>query len=107
MSDGLPPWREITTDDYAPRIFPAPTPSAPWIASSDRVYALLEGQHRGEYRLRLILREAVDLKRGPKADPSWYWDYDAGPPAITCVAETWILTKDGRRRRVGWNGFAR
>lgn len=61
------PWREITTDDY-------------W-----------------KYRLRLILREAVDLKRGPKANPLWYWDYDAGPPAITSVAETWIQLNDGRR----------
>ena len=108
MSDApAPPWREITTDDYAPRTFTELSGSFPWIASSDRVYALLNGQHRGEYRLRLILREAVDLKRGPKADPSWYWDYDAGPPAITCVAETWIQAKDGRRRKVGVNGFAR
>ncbi|POR42686.1 hypothetical protein CRT23_11165 [Methylobacterium sp. V23] len=70
------------------------------------MYELLYEQHEGRCRLRLILREAIDLKRGPKADPLWYWDYDAGPPAITCVAETWILTKDGRRRRVGENGYA-
>ena len=107
MSDPVAPWREITTDDYHPRIFPATSPSAPWIASSNRVYALLQEQHRGECRLRLILREAIDLKRGPNANALWYWDYDAGPPAITCVAETWIQTKDGRRRRVGDNGFAR
>lgn len=47
MSIELPPWREITTNDYHPRIFPATTASAPWIASSDRVYALLQEQHRG------------------------------------------------------------
>lgn len=61
----------------------------------------------GEFRLRLILREAVDLKRGPKMDPLWYWHYDPGPAAISCVAEIWIQTKDGRRRRVGERGFAR
>lgn len=75
MSDAPPPpWREITTDDYAPRTFPKLYGSFPCIASSDRVYALLKGQHRGKYRgkyrLRLILREAVDLKRGPKVEPS-------------------------------------
>ena len=105
--EAAPPWREITTDDYHPRIFPATTPSALWIASSDRVYALLQEQHRGECRLRLILREWVDLKRGPKANPLWYWDYGAGSPTITCAAETRIQTKDGRRRRAGENGFAR
>jgi hypothetical protein len=107
LSDASAPWREITTDDYHPRIFPATTASAQWIASTNCVAALLGEQHRGECRLRLILRESLDLKPGPKADPLWVWDYDAGPPAITCVAETWILTKDGRRRRVGENGFAR
>jgi hypothetical protein len=106
VTDQQPPWREITTDDYHPRTFPAPTPSAPWIASCDRVYALLYEQHEGKCRLRLILREAVDLKRSPKANPLWLWDYDAGPPSISCVAETWIQTKDRRRRRVGDNGFA-
>jgi hypothetical protein len=107
LSDAVPPWREITTDDYHPRIFPATTARAPWIASCDRVYQLISEQHEGQYWLRLILREATDLKRGPKAIPLWLWDYDAGPPAITCVAETWILMKDGRQHRVGENGFAR
>jgi hypothetical protein len=98
-----PPWREITTDDYHPRTFANTGNSAQWIASSDRVY----DQHQGKCRLRLILREAVDLKRGPRADPLWCWDYDAGPPAINCVSEIWIQTKDGRQRRVGESGFAR
>lgn len=40
-------------------------------------------------------------------DPLWYWHYDPGPAAISCVAEIWIQTKDGRRRRVGERGFAR
>lgn len=102
-----PPWREITTDDYHPRIYPATTTSSQWIASSQRVHELLLQQHQGEFRLRLILREAVDLKRGPKANPLWYWDYDPGPDAISCVTEIWIETKDGRRRRVGERGFAR
>ena len=96
MSDAAAPWREITTDAYHPRIFPATTARAPWIALSDRVYELLYEQLEGRCRLRLILREAVDLKRGPKADPLWYWDYDAGPPANACAAEIWIQSKDGR-----------
>ena len=75
-----------------PRIFLAPTLSAPWIASNNRVDALLQEQHRGECRLCLILREAVALKRGQNANRVWCWDYDAGPPAITCLAETWIQT---------------
>lgn len=32
MNDQQPPWREIITDDYHPRIFTATTPSAQWIA---------------------------------------------------------------------------
>jgi hypothetical protein len=88
LSDHVPPWRKITTNHYRPRIFPATTASAPWIASSDRVYELPYEQHEGWCRLRLILREAVDLKLSSKADPLRYWDYDAGPPAINCVVET-------------------
>jgi hypothetical protein len=71
------------------------------------VHELLLQQHQGEIRLRLILREAVDLNRAPKANPLWCWDYDPGLDAISCVAEIWIQTKDRRRRRVGERGFAR
>ncbi|MCG5245317.1 hypothetical protein [Methylorubrum extorquens] len=73
MSETALPWRQITTDDYHLRIFyPATTACVPWIASSDRVYALLNEQCDGKCRLRPILREAVDLKPEPKADPRWY-----------------------------------
>ena len=73
VSDELPPWREITTDDYHPRAFPDGKGGAAWIASSQRIKDLLERQHAGELRLRLVLREAVDLKRGPRGDPTWLW----------------------------------
>lgn len=107
MSEEPPPWREITTDDYHPRIYPATSVSSQWIASCERIRDLLQRQHDGEFRLRLILREAMDLKRGPKVNPLWFWDYDSGPDTISCVTETWIQAKDGRRRRVGERGFAR
>lgn len=68
MTDQQPSWREITTNDNAPRIFPVSSGSSPRIASSDRVHALLQEQDRGECRLRLILREMNDLKRGPNAN---------------------------------------
>ena len=57
MSDApAPPWREITIDDYVPRIFLARTAGAQWIASSDRVHELLLGKHEGRYRHLLTLR---------------------------------------------------
>lgn len=99
MHDEPPPWREITTDDYHPRVFPDGKGGTAWIASSQRIKDLLERQHAGEFRLRLVLREAVDLKPGPRVDPTWLWDYDAGPAAIMSVAEIVIQTKDGRRRK--------
>ncbi|POR41824.1 hypothetical protein [Methylobacterium sp. V23] len=64
MTDQQPPWREITTHEYESRIFPAPTGSAAWIASLDRVYDILFEQQEGRCRLQPIPREAVDLKRG-------------------------------------------
>jgi len=36
MSNRAPPWREITTEDFHPRIFPDTGDSAQWIASSRR-----------------------------------------------------------------------
>jgi hypothetical protein len=50
VTDQQPPWREITTDDYHPRIFSASTGSAPCFASSDRVYDLQFEQHEGRCR---------------------------------------------------------
>lgn len=100
MSDELPPWREITTDDYAPRIFMDLGASEAWIASSETLRVLLVRQHEGEFRLRLILREGVDLRWGPTADPNWRWDYTHGPELALDAAEIWIERADGRRKRV-------
>lgn len=100
MTDELPPWREITTDDYAPRIFVDLGPSAAWIASSETLRVLLVRQLEGEFRIRLILRECVDLRWGPTADPDWKWDYAHGPELALDAAEIWIERADGRRKRV-------
>jgi len=95
-----PPWREITTDDYHPRNYPDSKGGAAWIASSKRIRELLQAQHDGEFRLRLIVRESTDLNRGPKVNPLWIFDYDVGPDAIMSAAEVWIQTKGGQRRKV-------
>jgi hypothetical protein len=100
MMDELPPWREITTDDYAPRIFVDLGSSAAWIASSDALRLLLARQREGEFRLRLILRESVDLRWGPTADPNWRWDYIHGPNLALDAVEIWIERENGRRKRV-------
>ena len=60
---------------------------------------MLTRQHAGEFRLWLILREAVDLKRGPKVNPTNIWDYEVGPSAIFAVRQIVIVTKDGRRHQ--------
>ncbi|MCJ2131565.1 hypothetical protein [Methylobacterium sp. E-045] len=100
MTDEPPPWREITTDEYAPRIFMDLGSSEAWIASSETLRLLLVRQHEGEFRLRLILREGVDLRWGPTADPNWRWDYAHGPEFALDAAEIWIERADGRRKRV-------
>lgn len=100
MSDDLPPWKEITTDDYGPRNFRDTGGGTDWITSSETIRALLQRQHDGEFRLRLILREAVDLKRGPTVDPNWKGDYRWGPDLVLAVAEICIERKNGRRKRI-------
>lgn len=100
----LPPWREITTDDYHPRTFPDTFSGRAWITSSETIRALLQRQYDGEFRLRLVLREAVDLKRGGVRNPEWVWDYNFGPSMIFDARETVILLKSGRRCFVATSG---
>ena len=97
MSEPDPPWREFTTDDYYPVTRRSRSGYEPWIEASDWIQAMLTRQHAGEFRLRLILREAVDLKRGPKVNPTNIWDYEVGPSAVFAVRQVVIVTKDGRR----------
>ncbi len=95
-----PSWREITTDDYAPRIFPTVRGQSPWVASCERIHELLKGQADGQYRLRLVLREAVDFKKAPSRNPAWWWDYDHGPDLALSVLDIHIERANGRRYEV-------
>ncbi|WP_457105884.1 hypothetical protein [Methylobacterium sp. P5_C11] len=56
-----PPWREVTTDDYHPRIHEDDVGGSAYIAAGRAVHHLLQEQLDGKCRLRLVLREAVDL----------------------------------------------
>ncbi len=100
MTDEAPPSREITTDDYAPRIYPDSIGGAAWIASTERVRELLRDQHAGLYRVRLVLREAVDFLPQPNRRPDWSWHYSRGPDVVMSLAEIVIERKTGRRVRV-------
>ena len=60
--------------------------------------ALLKARNEGLYRLRLVLREAKDLKFYAFRDPLWLYDYKFGPHHIlTGADEVVIETRDGRR----------
>ena len=52
---------------------------SPWVASCERSRELIQEQADGHFRLRLVLREAVDVQKGPKRNPAWWWDYDHVP----------------------------
>ena len=95
-----PPWREITTDDYHWRTHAEPHSVDAWMAQAARIRDLLQRQVDGEFRLRLVLREAVDLKSGAKRDPDRIWDYDMGATTITGAAEIVIEKKTGHRQVV-------
>ena len=100
MNEPDPPSREFTTDNYYPVTRRSRPGSDPWIEASDRIQAMLTRQHAGEFRLRLMLRETVDLKRGPKVNPTNIWDYEVDPSAIFAVRQIVMVTKDGRRQMV-------
>ena len=100
MTDDGPPWRDVTTNDYAPRNYPDTVGGAAWIASTERIRELLVGQHEGRYRVRLILREAVDFEPRFNRNPDWFWHYSRGPDLVKSFAEIVIERKNGRRVRV-------
>ena len=94
------PWFEITTDNYAPRIYPDLIGGAAWIASTERVRELLKDQHAGLYRVRVVLRDAVDFEPRFNRNPDWVWHYSRGPDLVMSFAVIVIERKNGRRVRV-------
>lgn len=98
-----PPWREVTTDDFHPRTFADGPGGQAWIAAGNAARDLLQRQVDGEFRIRFVIREAVDLKRDPKstAQPRWLFNYDLGNGWMeTCAAEVVIEFRGGRREVV-------
>ncbi|GJE44092.1 hypothetical protein [Methylobacterium soli] len=97
----LPPWREVTTDDYHSRNFPETTIGSAFIAQTAAAHALIRGQHAGEHRIRLVLRVAVDLKPSKRSNPFWVFDYLVGSDDMrTCAEEVVIEFRNGRRELV-------
>lgn len=78
MTDTGPPWHEITTDDYLPRALVDEDHSAAWIAGDAMLRDLLDQQLKGTIRLRVVLRETVDLRPLGRSDPLWIGDYRPG-----------------------------
>ncbi|MDR7036003.1 hypothetical protein J2X36_000739 [Methylobacterium sp. BE186] len=100
MSD-TPPWFEVTPDDFHyRRAFGDLEPVRAWVAQEHRVKELLDAQDRGEYRLRLVLREAADLMKRPNPDPCWFFSYDVGASMISLAEEVVIEFRNGRREVV-------
>ncbi|WP_019906103.1 hypothetical protein [Methylobacterium sp. 77] len=99
-ADEEPAWRDLLTSEYGPKVFPDDIGGSAWLSSSECLRALLQRQHNGEFKLRLVLREEVDFRRGPSRDPNWKGDYYWGPDLALCCAEVWVERKDGPRKRV-------
>ncbi|WP_336492297.1 hypothetical protein [Methylobacterium nigriterrae] len=88
MTD-LPPWREVEPADF--------------LRATDKETlalqkALLKARDEGLFRLRLVLREAKDLKPCAYRDPLWLHDYKFGPHHIVTGADEVVIeTRDGQR----------
>lgn len=88
------PWREITPDDYLRETM---------ALTRNAQNALLSAQHQGRFRLRLVLRESLDLKHGTKRDwnPLWVHDYHFGRHNLIHAADEVVIERcDGSRYRV-------
>ena len=97
MTD-LPPWREITADDFHIRKLPQDRVSEAWLMQANRAHQLIQGQIAGEYRIRFLLREAIDMLATPTADPTDLRFYDLGMGDLFHRAdEAVIVLRDGRR----------
>lgn len=92
----------MTTDEYHPRIHEDTIGGRAYIAAGETVRQMLQEQLDGKCRLRLVLREAVDLAGRDKRrqNPYWLWSYDLGVGTITSVAEVVIELRSGRRHVV-------
>jgi hypothetical protein len=97
-----PPWREITTDDYHPRIYPDTYGGQAYVTAGQTIHRLLQDQLDGKHRLRLVLREAYDLAGRDKRrqNPYWLWSYDHGVSTILKAAEVVIELRAGKRHVV-------
>ncbi|KQS79719.1 hypothetical protein ASG32_24990 [Methylobacterium sp. Leaf361] len=97
-----PPWREVTTDEYHPRIHEDSLGGSAYIAAGRVVHQMLQDQLDGKYRLRLVLRESVDLAGRDKKrqNPYWLWAYDRGVSTILSAAEVVIEMRSGQRHTV-------
>ena len=61
---------------------------------------MLQDQDAGLYRVRLILREAVDFEPRYNRNPDWFWHYSSGPSLVMSFAEIVIEQKNGRQVRM-------
>lgn len=95
-----PPWFDVTTDAYHWCTFPGLEAQPARAAQGVRIQELLKGQHANVYRLRLILREQIDLRSGSQRDPFCLWDYDFGCTTILRVAEIVAETRSGQRQPI-------
>jgi hypothetical protein len=97
-----PPWREVTTDDYHPRTHKDDFGGSAYVTSGRTIHRLLQDQLDGKHRLRLVLREAVDLAGRDKKcrNPYWLWSYDLGVSTILNAAEIVIEMRSGQRHTV-------
>src|SRR4051794_28013715 len=92
QANTLPPWREITPDEILRDTYKET------LAAEKH---LIQARENGQLRLRLILREAKDLKYGAFRDPLWPYDYKYGTHhMLRDVDEVVIETRDGCRHVV-------
>ena len=83
------PWREVTPDDFK---------GSTYGQAGKAQKALLRGRDEGRYRLRVVFREAQDLKQGADRDPLWLFNYTFRQPYILWHADEVVIeTRDGLR----------
>jgi hypothetical protein len=76
------PWREVTPDDFK---------GSTYGQAGKAQKALLRGRDEGGYRLRVVFREAQDLKQGADRDPLWLFNYTFRQPYILWHADEVVI----------------
>jgi len=76
----LPPWREVTPNEFL---------RATYKETLTAAKRLIQARRDGECRLRLILREAKNLKHGSQRDPLWPYDYKFGTHHMLRDVDGW------------------